>query len=258
HDAIPTLFSARRAHAGGLSLQHQPVGGHRIVAQDLTLEDPDLDAADAISGVGFGVGIIDVRTQRVQRNAAFAIPFDARDLRAAQTAAAGDLDAFGAQTQGRLHRPLHRPAESHAAFQLIGNALSNELRIDFRLADLDDVQRHVRRRERAQLLTQLLDVRALLADDDTGTGSVDRYAAQLGGTFDHHLGDRGLRQRLHDELADLEIFQQQTAIVGAFGEPAAVPGAVDLKTQTDRIALVTHVLTPPLLRQLHARQCVRG
>src|SRR5690606_27183120 len=88
HDAIPTLFLARRAHAGGLSLQHQPVGGHRIVAQDLTLEDPDLDAADAICGVGFGFGIIDVRAQRVQRNAAFAIPFDARDLRAAQTAAA--------------------------------------------------------------------------------------------------------------------------------------------------------------------------
>jgi hypothetical protein len=31
------------------------------------------------------------------------------------------------------------------------------------------------------LLAQLLDVRALLADDDTGTGRIDRDAAQLGG-----------------------------------------------------------------------------
>src|SRR3546814_11993581 len=54
-------------------------------SQNLTLEDPDLDAANAISGVGFGFGIVDVRAQRVQRNAAFAIPFHAGDLRAAQT-----------------------------------------------------------------------------------------------------------------------------------------------------------------------------
>jgi hypothetical protein len=48
----------------------------------------------------------------------------------------------------------------------------------------------------AELAAQLLDVRALLADDDTGDGRIDRNAAQLGRTLDHHLGDRGLRQRL--------------------------------------------------------------
>src|SRR3546814_16188345 len=87
HDAIPTLFSARRAHAGGLSLQHQPVGGHRIVAQHLTLEDPDLDAANAISGVGLGFGIVDFRSQRVPRNAVFAIPFNVADTSAPPTSA---------------------------------------------------------------------------------------------------------------------------------------------------------------------------
>src|SRR5690349_10017206 len=88
------VLSARRADAGSLRFHHQPVLGERIMAEDLALEDPHLDAAHAISGMGFGIGIIDVRAQRVQRHAAFAIPFGPRDLGAAETAGAGDADAF--------------------------------------------------------------------------------------------------------------------------------------------------------------------
>src|SRR6476660_6801802 len=97
-------FFARRADAGGLSLHHQPVLSERVVTEDLTLEDPHLDAADAVGGVRFGFGIIDVAAQRVQRNAAFAIPFGPGDLRAAKTAGAGDADALGAKTKRRLNR----------------------------------------------------------------------------------------------------------------------------------------------------------
>ena len=75
---------------------------------------------------------------------------------------------------------------------------------------------------------QLLDVAALLADDDTGTGGIDRDAAQLR-ALDHHLRDRRLRQRLEDELADLQVLEQQATIVLPLREPAAVPGPVDLE-----------------------------
>src|SRR5207237_5952350 len=68
----------------------------------------------------------------------------------------------------------------------------------------------------------------------------DRDPAQLGRTLDHDLADRRLRVRLHDVLADLQILQQQLAVMRALGEPAAVPGAVDLQTQADRVALLTH------------------
>ena len=105
------MIVARRAHAGGLSLHHQPVLRHVVMAQDLALEDPHLHAAHAISGVRLRFGIVDVRAQRVQRNAAFTIPFGTRDFRAAQTAAAGDADAFRAQTERRLHRTLHGATE---------------------------------------------------------------------------------------------------------------------------------------------------
>ena len=119
------------------------LGGEGIMLHDLALEDPDLDAAGAIGGESGGDAVIDVGAQRVQRHAAFAIPFDAGDFRAAQTAAAGDADAQRAQTHGGLHRALHHAAERDAALQLLGDVLGHQLGVDFRLADLDDVQMHL-------------------------------------------------------------------------------------------------------------------
>ncbi len=93
--------------------------------------------------MGLRLGIVDVAAQRVQRNAALAIPFGARDLGAAETAAAGDPNALGAETQRRLHRALHGAAEGDAALELVGDALRHELGVDLGLTNLDDVQRHV-------------------------------------------------------------------------------------------------------------------
>src|SRR5690606_17881373 len=215
--------------------------------EDLALEDPHLDADHPIGGQRLGLGIVDVGAQRMQRHAAFPIPFDAGDLGAAETAAARDLDAFGAEPERRLHRALHRTAESDAANELVGDALRDELGVDLRLADFDDVQLHLAGGHLRELRAQLFDVGALLADDDARTGGIDRHAAQLRGPLDHHLGDRRLRQRPDDELADLEVFLKQLAVVAAFGEPAAVPGPVDLETQADGVCLVTHGSGLPVL-----------
>src|SRR5438270_3008465 len=92
-------FFARRTDSGGLSLHHQPVLREWVVAENLALEDPHLHAANAISGMRGRFGIIDVAAQRVQRNAALAVPFGARDLGAAETAGAGDADTLGAKAQ---------------------------------------------------------------------------------------------------------------------------------------------------------------
>ena len=91
-----------------------------------------------------------------------------------------------------MHRALHGAAESDPAFKLVGNTVGNQLGIDIRLADFDDVQADVALGHRGDLLAQLLDVRTLLADDDTRAGGIDRHAAQLGRALDDDLGDRGL------------------------------------------------------------------
>src|SRR5206468_6814516 len=81
---------------------------------------------------------------------------------------------------------------------------------------------------------------ALLADDDARTSGIDRHSADLRRALDHHLGNRRLRQLLHDVLADLQVLEQQTPIVLPFGEPAAVPRAVDLQAKPDRRGFLTH------------------
>src|SRR3546814_15188378 len=91
----------------------------------------------------------------------------------------------------------------------------------------------------------LFDVGTLLADDDARTGGIDRHAAQLRRPLDHDLRDRGLRQGLEDELADLQILDQHAAIVLPLGEPAAIAGSVDLHGPAERLSLLAPLM--PLL-----------
>src|SRR6202034_962518 len=95
------------ARPTGIALGHALILRHRVVLQDLALEDPDLDPAGAVGRERGGNAVIDVGAQRVQRHAPFAIPFHARDLGAAETAGAIDADATGAKPHRRLHRALH-------------------------------------------------------------------------------------------------------------------------------------------------------
>src|SRR5690606_15923574 len=95
-------------------------------ANDLTLEDPNLDANHTVGGVRFVSGVVDVGAQGVQGHTTFAIPFGARDFRTTQTTAHLDLDALGTNTHGALHRALHGATEHYAALQLLSHALCNQ------------------------------------------------------------------------------------------------------------------------------------
>src|SRR5882757_10775926 len=137
-----TFSSASRSVAARpcvVAFGHLLVLGHRIVLEDLALEDPDLDAAGAERGERSRHAVIDVGAQRVQGNATFAIPFHARDFGAAETARAVDTNAFGAKTHRRLHRPLHGAAKCDAALELLGDRFRDQGGVEFGLTDFDDV-----------------------------------------------------------------------------------------------------------------------
>src|SRR5690606_29291855 len=127
-------------------------------------EDPDLHANDAVGRLGFIETIVDVGTQGVKRHATFAVPFHTRDFRTAEATRDVDPNALGAQTHRRLHRTLHGAAEGDPALQLLGDVFSDQLRVGFRLADFDDVQVNFAFGARRDVLAELLDVSALLAD----------------------------------------------------------------------------------------------
>src|SRR5215475_11829221 len=88
---------------------------HRIMFEDLALEDPNFHAAGTVRGERGRRAVIDIGAQRMQRNTPLAIPLHARDLVAAEPSAAIDADAFRPETHRRLHRALHCAPEGDTA-----------------------------------------------------------------------------------------------------------------------------------------------
>src|SRR6266540_5839009 len=87
-----------------------------VVREHLALEHPHLDSDHTVRRARLGKAVFDVRAQRMQRHAAFAVPLRARDLRAVQPSRRHDLDALRAEAHRVLHGPLHRArSEEHTS-----------------------------------------------------------------------------------------------------------------------------------------------
>jgi hypothetical protein len=69
---------------------------------------------------------------------------------------------------------------------------------------------------------------------------VDRDAALFVRTLDDHAANAGLNTFLFDERFHLEILKKHITVVFGVCIPAAIPGAVDLKTHTDWVDFITH------------------
>src|SRR5438046_1455185 len=223
----------RCRHRGGLRLA--------VLRHNLALEHPHLDADHAVCRLRLGKAVIDVGAQGMQRHPTFAIPFRARDLDAVQPARAHDLDALGAEAHCILHRAFHRAAEHDPLFELLRDRVGDELRIDFGLADLLDVQAHFRAHHLAQARAQRLDVLALLADDDTRPRAMDGDARVFRRPLDRDLADGGVRELLAKIVADLDVFVQRRREVFSVGVPLRSPVAIDRETKAGRIDFLSHV-----------------
>ena len=219
--------------------------------ENVAFEYPDLDADRTVCGVGRRRAVIDIRAQRMQRDAAFAIPLGPGDFCAAETSAAIDADPERPEAHRRLYRALHGPPERNAALQLLGDRLGNKIGVDLRLAHLNDVDVHFGVRHGADLAAQLFNIRTLLADDDTRACRVDRDPAFLVRTLDDDLGNGGLLHVIEQRLADLHVFVQQITVFGFRSIPAGIPRLVDAQAKTDRIDFLTHCIVLRLVLRLH-------
>src|SRR3954447_12420358 len=141
--------------------------------EPLALVQPDLHANLAVGGVCLGKAVIDVRAQRLERQLPVEVPLGTRDLGAVQPAGDPYFDAAGAEAQCRFDGLAHRAPERHALLELHGHRLGDELRIELRLLDLLDVDEDLAARPLLDLLLQLVDFRALPADDDARPAGVD-------------------------------------------------------------------------------------
>ena len=113
------------------------------------------------------------RHEACEAERGLAVPFGPGDLGTAKTAGAVDPDALGAKAHRRLHGALHGAAEADAALKLLRDVLGDQLGVDLRLADLDDVQADLAADALRKIGAKTLDVLALLADDQAGTTGMD-------------------------------------------------------------------------------------
>ncbi|TLY93135.1 MAG: hypothetical protein E6K38_11665 [Gammaproteobacteria bacterium] len=96
--------------------------------------------------------------------------------------------------------------------------------------------------KRGGLLAQLLDVLALLADDDAGPRGLDGDVDLLGGALDQNAAHRGLGELLLEELPHPEVGVHVHRELLLAGIPARGPVAHYPESDAQRIDLLTHAL----------------
>ena len=151
------------------------------------------------------------------------IGFASGDLGAAQTAAAGALDALCAQTGRALDSLLHGTAEGDTLFKLCGDVLRDELCVEVRGTDFDDVQSDGLAKLGFDLLAEHFDLRAALADDDAGTGAVNADLDLGVVAFNFNLGNTGGVEGGLQILTDVVVLDDQIADLILTGIPTRVP-----------------------------------
>jgi hypothetical protein len=131
-----------------------------------------------------------------------------------------------------------------ALFELLRDRVGDQLRVDFRLADLFDVHVHRHAHDLGQLGLQDFDVLALLADHDARTRAVHGEARVLGRTLDDDAADRSVLQLLLQVSAGLQVFVEHLSEVAIASVPARRPVTGYCQAKASWVNLLSHRVTP--------------
>src|SRR3954470_22857202 len=214
--------------------------GAALRLQIIALVDPHLDPDMALRRPGLGEAVVDPRPQRAEGDRTEVGRLRPRHLRAAEPPRELDLDPLGAPVHRLLERPLHRPAEARTFLQLLGDVLADQLRVDLGAVDLDDLDLVPAPGQRLQLFLQLVDLGPLATDDDPGARGRQEHRHRVPRPLDLDPGDAGVAVLPLDELADLEILDQQVLEFMLGGVPAAPPVLHDPDAEPGRMHLLAH------------------
>ena len=116
---------------------------------------------------------------------------------------------------------------------------SGELRVELGLLNLEDVDEHLAARVLRQFLAQLVDFRALAADDDARTRGVDVDLELVGRPLDVDARDAGVGEPLLQLSPQLDVFVQQLRVV-AVRVPPRAPRLVEAEAESVRMDFLTH------------------
>src|SRR4029077_19101226 len=106
-----------------------------------------------------------------------------------------------------------------ASLELERDVLGDELRVHVGTPHLVDVDEGLLARQLGELLLELLDLRALLADHDARSGGVDVDLRLVRGALDVDLRHARVVEALLQEVSDLDVLVEELRIL-SLGEPA--------------------------------------
>jgi len=97
----------------------------------------------------------------------------------------------------------HGAAEGDTSFELQGHVFRDELGVDLRMLDLQDVHVDLLPGHLAQLLLEAIDLGAFAADDHAGPGGHDRMRQRVAARSTKMRGNAGRLELLLEQLPDL-------------------------------------------------------
>ena len=178
----------------------------------------------------------------MQRQASLQIPFRTGDFVSVQTARHTDLDAFAAEAQRGVYGLAHRPAESHALFQLQCNRLRNELSVELWLMHFLDIHKDIAVSALLQFDLQLVDLGTLAADDDSRARGLDDDAQLVARTFDLDRAHASRFELVLQLFFELHIFEEKLVVIALY-EPARFPGFGVAEPKSVGMYFLTHYLS---------------
>jgi len=181
--------------------------------------------------MSLGQAVVNIGTQCVQRNLALNLFLGACNFSTAQSATHNDLNALGIGSHGLLDCLLHSTTERDALLQLLSDAASNQISIQFRLADLMDLDLDAFACQSLQAAFEALNFFAALPNHDTRLGGTDANS-DLVGSSALDLNSRNCRvgKFLLNGLTDTIILSQNILVI-ALGIPARLPAFNDAEPE---------------------------
>ena len=201
------MFATTISSVAHITLSTYEVGVQVTLSQHFTFTDPYFDTDFTIYGLGKHVCIINIHTECMQGHTSLFEFLATGDLCTSQTAAQFDLDSFRTHTQGRSNRHFGSPFEVDTVFDLAGNGITHDHRIQLRTADFENVDLNII--FSSQFLQLFLDAvyfTTTFTDDDSGLGSMNGYDQFTQCTLDNNLGDSSFIDTCIQVSSDLVIF----------------------------------------------------
>jgi hypothetical protein len=180
-------------------------GGWAMPGENLTQVNPHFDANHAKGRMGLGQTIINIRTQRLQRNFPLYFFLRTRNLGSAESSTDNNFNALCAGVFHRLlHRLFHRTAERDALLQLFCDAATDENRIQLWIANLHNIHAHASLlRLRLESCTQPIDLFTALPNHNARSSRKDLHQHLISRrALNFDTRDTGIRQLTVHNLAD--------------------------------------------------------